>query len=102
MDDFPYNQNRQLVSRSKYVRTSVRNYKTMLSVTMDLTIEEVTIAANERYNLLQEEEIQRTATAVANFIQPANATAEQPTYKEVECRWLLQVVVYTGHKFTFI
>jgi hypothetical protein len=57
MDDFPYNQNGQLFSRSKYVRTSVRNYKTMLSITMDLTIEEVTIAANERYALLQEEEI---------------------------------------------
>jgi hypothetical protein len=52
LDDFPYNKYGQLVSRKKYVRTTVRNYETMLSATMDLTIDEVTIAANERYDLL--------------------------------------------------
>jgi hypothetical protein len=67
-DTFPLNQYGQLVSRGKYVNTTVRNYETMLSATMDLTIEEVTSAANERYALLQEEEIQRTVVAVANFV----------------------------------
>jgi hypothetical protein len=93
LDDFPYNQNRQLVSRSKYVRTTVRNYETMLSATMDLTIDEVTIAANERYDLLQEEEIQRTAIAVANFIQQADATVGQPTLTEEEHGWLFTQVI---------
>jgi hypothetical protein len=58
-----------------------------------LLIEEVTIAANERYDLLQEEEIQRTATAVADFNQPTHATAEQPTLTEEECGWLFTHVI---------
>jgi hypothetical protein len=65
----------------------------MLSSTMDLTIEEVTIAANERYALLQEEEIQRTAIAVTNFIQPADATVGQPTLTEEERGWLFTQVI---------
>jgi hypothetical protein len=64
------------------MRTTIRNYDTMLSATMDLTIEEVTVAANQRYDHLQAEQIQRTATAVADFIQPTHAMAEQPTLTE--------------------
>jgi hypothetical protein len=79
MDDYPYNQDGQLVSRSNYVRITIRIYETRPSAMMDLTIEEVTIAANQRYDQLQAEQIQRTATAVADFIQPAHATEEQPT-----------------------
>jgi hypothetical protein len=52
LDAFPFNQYGQLVSRKKYVNTTVRNYENALSATMDLTIEEVTSAANERYALL--------------------------------------------------
>jgi hypothetical protein len=59
-DTFPLNQCGQLVSRRKYVNKTIRNYETMLSAMTDLMIEEVTSAANERYALLQEEEIQRT------------------------------------------
>jgi hypothetical protein len=93
LDDFPYNQYGQLVSRKKYVRTTVRNYKNMLSATMDLTIAEVTITANERYALLQEEEFQRTAIAVATFTQPADATVGQPTLTEAERGWLFTQVI---------
>jgi hypothetical protein len=92
-DDFLFNQYGQLVSRKKYVNTTVRNYENMLSATMDLTIEEVTSAANERYALLQEEEIQRTATAVATFIQPAAATVGQPIMTETERGWLFTQVI---------
>jgi hypothetical protein len=92
-DDFPYNQYGQLVSRKKYVNTTVRNYENMLSATMDLTIEEITIAANEQYALLQEEEIQRTAIAVATFIQPADATVGQPTMMEAARGWLFTQVI---------
>jgi hypothetical protein len=60
---------------------------------MDLTIKEVTMAANKQYALLQEEEIQRTAIAVANFIQPTHAKAEQPTLTESERRWLFTQVI---------
>jgi hypothetical protein len=83
-DAFPFNQYGQLVSRKKYVNTTVRKYENRLSATMDLTIEVVTSAANERYALLQEEEIQRTAVAVANFVQPPAATAGQPIMTEVQ------------------
>jgi hypothetical protein len=47
-DTFPLNQYGQLVSRRKYVNTTFRNYENRLSATMDLTIEEVTSAANEQ------------------------------------------------------
>jgi hypothetical protein len=86
-DTFPLNQYGQLVSRKKYVNTAIRNYKTRLSATTDLTIEEVTSAANEQYALLQEEETQRTVVAVANFVQPPAATATmdgQPIMTEVQ------------------
>jgi hypothetical protein len=92
-DDFPYNQYGQLVSRKKYVSTTVRNHENMLIATMYLTIAEVTIAANERYALLQEEQIQRTAIAVATFIQPADATVGQPTMTEAEHGWLFTQVI---------
>jgi hypothetical protein len=93
LDAFPFNQYGQLVSRKKYVNTTVRDYKNMLSATMDLTIEEVTSAANERYALLQEEEIKRTAVAVANFVQPPAATAGQPIMTEVQRGWLFTQVI---------
>jgi hypothetical protein len=92
-DDFPFNQYGQLVSGKKYVNTTVRNYENMLSATMDLTVKEVTSAANERYALLQEEEIQRTAIAVATFIQPAAATVGQPIMTEIERGWLFTQVI---------
>jgi hypothetical protein len=93
-DDFPYNQYGQLVSRKKYVNTTVRNNENMLSATMDLTIEEVTITANKRYTLLQEEStIQRAAIALATFIQPADATVGQPTMTETERGWLFSQVI---------
>jgi hypothetical protein len=99
-DTFPLNQYGQLVSRRKYVNTTIRNYETMLSATTDLTIEEVTSAANERYALLQEEEIQRTVVAVANFVQPPAATAAtdgQPIMTEVQRGWLFKRVINLLH-----
>jgi hypothetical protein len=83
-DNFPFNQYGQLVSRKKYVNTTVHEYENWLSATMDLTIEEVTSTANERYALLQEEEIQRTAVAVANFVKSPAATAGQAIMTEVQ------------------
>jgi hypothetical protein len=51
-DAFPLNLYGQLVSRKKYVNTAARDYENTLGAKMDLTIEEVTSAANERYALL--------------------------------------------------
>jgi hypothetical protein len=99
-DTFPLNQYGQLVSRKKYANTTVRNYETRLSATTDLTIEEVTSAANKRYALLKEEEIQRTVVAVANFVRPPAATAAtdgQPIMTEVQQGWLFTQVINLLH-----
>jgi hypothetical protein len=78
---------------NKMVRTTVRNYKTMLSATMDLTIEEVTSAVNERCDQLQAEQSQRTATMVADFIQPDHTMGEQLTLAEEQRQWLFTQVI---------
>jgi hypothetical protein len=74
----------------------------LLGATMDLTREGVTSAVNEQYDhLLQEEQIQRTATEVAEFIQPAHAMvtaqdtnqAQQPTLTEEQRGWLIIEVI---------
>jgi hypothetical protein len=93
MDDFPYDQDGKLVPRSQYVRTIVRNYETLFSSTMDLQSEDITGAANERYDQLQAEQSQRATNVVADFIQPDHATGEQPTLADKQSQWMFTQVL---------
>jgi hypothetical protein len=92
-DDFSFNQYGQLVSRRKYVNTTVRNYKNMLSANIDLTIEEVTSAANEQYALLQEEENPEDSNCGSD-LYPTSSCNGRPAYNDGD---RVRVVVYTGH-----
>jgi hypothetical protein len=92
-DNFPYDEDGKLLTRSQYVSTMVRVYGTVFSTTMDLQTEDVTSSANERYNQLQAEQSQRAANVVADFVQPDHATGEQPTVEENQRQWVFTQVI---------
>jgi hypothetical protein len=93
LDDFPYDEDGKLLTRSQYVSTIARNYETLFSPTMDLQTEDVTRSANERYNQLQTEQSQRVANVVADFVQPDRATGEQPTVEDQQRKWMFTQVI---------
>jgi hypothetical protein len=55
-DNFPYDEDGELLTRSQYMSTIVRDYGTLFSTTMDLQSENVTSLANKRYDQLQAEQ----------------------------------------------
>jgi hypothetical protein len=76
LDNFPFDEDGKLLTRSQYVSTTIRVYGTVFSTTMDLQTEGVTSYANERYDQLQAEQSQRTVNVVTDFVQPDHATGE--------------------------
>jgi hypothetical protein len=92
-DNFPYDKDGKLLTRSQYVSTIVREYGTLFSTAMDLQSEDVTSLANERYDQLQVEQSQRAANVVADFVQPDHAMGEQPTVEDNQRQWMFTQVI---------
>jgi hypothetical protein len=93
LDNFPYDEDGKLLTRSQYKSTIVHKYRTVFSTTMDLQSEDVTSLANERYEQLQAEQSQRAANVVADFVQPDHATGEQPTVEDNQRQWTFTQVI---------
>jgi hypothetical protein len=92
-DNFPYEEDGKLLTRSQYVSTMIRVYRIIFSTMMDLQTEDVTSYANERYDQLQAEQSQRAANVVADFVQPDHATGEQPTVEDNQRQWVFTQVI---------
>jgi hypothetical protein len=92
-DNFPYDEDGKLLTRSQYVSTLVHVYGTVFSTTMELQTEDVTSSANKRYDQLQAEQSQRAANVVADFVQPDHATGEQPTVEDNQRQWMFTQVI---------
>jgi hypothetical protein len=92
-NNFPFDEDGKLLTRSQYVSTMVRVYGTVFSTTMDLQTEDLTSYANERYDQLQAEQSQRAANVVADFVQPDHATGEQPTVEDKQRQWVFTQVI---------
>jgi reverse gyrase len=92
-DNFPFDEDGKLLTRSQYVSTMIRVYGTVFSTTMDLQTEEVTSYANKRYDQLKAEQSQRAANVVADFVQPDHATGEQPSVEDQQRQWVFTQVI---------
>jgi hypothetical protein len=92
-DNFPFDEDGMLLTRSQYVSTMIRVYGTVFITTMDLQTEDVTSYANKRYDQLQAEQPQRAANVVADVVQPDHATGEQPTVEDKQRQWVFTHVI---------
>jgi hypothetical protein len=92
-DNFPFDKDGKLLTRSQYVSTMIRVYGTVFSTTMDLQTEDVTSYANERYDQLQAEQPKRAANVVADFVQTDHATGEQPTAEDQQRQWVSTQII---------
>jgi reverse gyrase len=92
-DNFPFDEDGKLLTRSQYVSTMIRVYGTVFSTTMDLQTEDITSYANEQYDQLQAEQPQMAANVLVDSVQPDHATGEQPTAEDQQWQWVFTQII---------